>query len=135
MIWHLLISPRLELFEASATPLGQGAYRVRLAVQNTGWLPTHVMKAALDQKLVRGVVCEIGLPEGASLASSHTRQTLGQLDGRAYKSSQPFGWDVGDPTTDRASAEWIVRAPRGGTAKLTARHDRAGVVRAEVELK
>jgi len=99
LIWHLLISPQLELFEASAAPLGEGAYRVRLAVQNSGWLPTYVMKSALDNKLVRGVVCEIELPEGASLASGHTRQVLGQVEGRAYKPSSPFGWDVGDPTT------------------------------------
>ena len=135
VVWSLLISPKLELFEASVTPLGEGAYRVRLAVRNSGWLPTYVMKAALDHKLVRGVVCEIELPEGASLASGRSRQTLGQLEGRAYKPSQPFGWDVGDPTTDRASAEWIVRAPNGGTVKLIARHDRAGIVRAELELK
>ncbi|HKW21593.1 MAG TPA: hypothetical protein VJO13_09475, partial [Ktedonobacterales bacterium] len=101
---------------------------------NSGWLPTYVMKSALDNKLARGVVCEIELPEGASLASGHTRQVLGQVEGRAYKPSSPFGWDVGDPTTDRASTEWIVRAPEGGVVKLIARHDRAGVVRVEVPL-
>ncbi len=46
---------------------------------------------------MRGVVCEIELLEGASLASGHTRQVLGQVEGRAYKPSSPFGWDVGDP--------------------------------------
>ena len=38
-------------------------------------------------------------------------------------------------TDDRLKMEWMVRAPRGGRVKLTARHERAGVVRAEVELK
>ena len=135
VVWLLNISPRLNLFEATATPLGGDAYRVRLAVQNSGWLPTYVMKTALEHKLVRGVVCEIELPEGASLGTGHSRQALGQIEGRAYKPSSPFGWEVGDPTTDRACAEWIVQAPQGGVVKLSARHDRAGVVRAEVKLE
>jgi hypothetical protein len=41
---------------------------------------------------------------------------------------------VGDATEDRAKVEWVVHAPNKGTLKLTARHDRAGLVVAEVEL-
>ena len=63
LVWHLLISPRLELYEASAKSLGKGAYRVRLVVQNTGWLPSYVTKKAIEKKAVRGLVCEIALPE------------------------------------------------------------------------
>ncbi len=133
LVWHLLISPRLELYEASAKPLGEDAYRVRLVVQNTGWLPTYVTKKALEKKLVRGVVCEIELPEGASLETGKPREEIGQLEGWAYKPSSPTG-RVADPTEDRAKVEWVVRAPKGGTVRLTARHDRAGVVRAEVTL-
>jgi hypothetical protein len=54
-----------------------------------------------------------------------------QLEGRAYKPAASFGWHA-DPTADRAKWEWIVRG--GGEVRLTARHDRAGVVRASVEL-
>jgi hypothetical protein len=39
-----------------------------------------------------------------------------------------------DPTQDRARVEWVVQAPQGGTVQLTARHDRAGTIRAEVSL-
>ena len=35
---------------------------------------------------------------------------------------------------ERAGIEWVVRAQPGGTVRLTARHERAGVVRAEVTL-
>lgn len=136
LVWQLLISPKLELFEASTTSLGGGAYRVRLVVHNTGWLPTYVTKKALDKKLVRGVVCEIELPKGATLETGKPREELSQLEGRAYKPSAPGGWSGsgGDPTEDRAKVEWVVRAPQGGIVKLTARHERAGVVRAEVKL-
>ncbi len=134
LVWHLLISPRLELYEVTAKPLGQDAYHVRMVVQNTGWLPTYVTKRALEKKLTRGIVCEIELPEGGSLEAGKPREELGQLEGRAYKPSSPGGFSPSDPTDERAKVEWVVRAPQGGIVKLTARHERAGTVSAEVEL-
>jgi hypothetical protein len=38
-------------------------------------------------------------------------------------------------TDDRLKVEWVVHAPNGGKIKLVARHDRAGTVRTELELK
>jgi murein tripeptide amidase MpaA len=133
LVWHLLISPKLELYEAKATPLGEGLYQVRLVVQNSGWLPTYITKKALEKKVVRGVVAEIELPEGATLRTGKPREELGQLEGRAYKPSTPTTWHA-DPTDDRAKVEWVVHAPTGGTVKITARHERAGVVRVALEL-
>jgi murein tripeptide amidase MpaA len=131
LVWHLLISPRLELYEVSSKPLGDETYHVRLVVQNTGWLPTYVTKKALEKKLVRGVVCEIELPAGAALETGKLREELGQLEGRAYKASIPYAEDA---TEDRAKVEWAVRSSNGGTVKLTARHERAGTMVIEVEL-
>jgi murein tripeptide amidase MpaA len=131
LVWHLLISPRLELGEANAKQVGENTYRIRLVVQNTGWLPTYVTKKALEKKVVRGVVCEIELPEGAVLETGKPREEVGQLEGRAYKPAVP---DASDATDDRAKVEWVVRAPAGGMVKLTARHERAGVVIGEVRL-
>ena len=76
------------------------------------------------------MICEIEVPEGATLETGKPREELGQLEGRAYK--HVFG-EV-DPTEDRLKVEWVVHAPEGGVVKLLARHDRAGVVRAEVAL-
>jgi murein tripeptide amidase MpaA len=133
LVWHLLISPKLELYEAKAIPLGEGLYQVRLVVQNSGWLPTYITKKALEKKVVRGVVAEIELPEGATLRTGKPREELGQLEGRAYKPSTPTTWHA-DPTDDRAKVEWVVHAPTGGTVKITARHERAGMVRVALEL-
>ncbi len=130
LVWHLLISPRLELYQAEAKPLGQGAYRVRLVVQNTGWLPSYVTKKALEKKAVRGVVCEIKLPDGATLETGKLREELGQLEGRAYQEALPGE----DETTDRLKVEWVVRAPQGGVVQLTARHERAGTRHINLEL-
>ena len=134
LIWHLLISPRLELFQTDIQALGEDTYHVRLVVHNTGWLPTYVTKKALEKKVVRGVVFEIELPEEASLVSGEPRVTLGQLEGRSYKPSVHFSYYPSDVTEDRAKAEWVVCAPEGGVIQLTARHDRAGTVRETVVL-
>jgi len=84
MLWHLLISPRLELRQVQVKSIGPGTYRVSMVVQNTGWLPSYVTKKALEKKVSRGVICEIELPDGATLQSGKPRRGTGQLEGRAY---------------------------------------------------
>jgi murein tripeptide amidase MpaA len=132
IVWHALISPKLELRDSSVTPLGSSAYRLRVVVENTGWLPTYVTKKAVEKKIVRGIICEVELPRGATLESGKTRQEFDQLEGRAYKTVNPDEFDEG--TTDRLKVEWVVKAPRGSTIKLTVRHERAGVVRVKFKL-
>ncbi|MBD2500394.1 M14 family metallopeptidase [Anabaena azotica] len=133
LVWHLLISPRLEIYDASFQSLGNDLYRVQLVVQNTGWLPSYVTQKALEKKLVRGCIFEIELPAGASLAVGKAQEEVGQLEGRAYKSSTPTRRQS-DSTSDRTKVEWVVRAPSGTTVQLLARHQRAGVVRTELTL-
>jgi hypothetical protein len=91
-----------------------------------------VSQKALEKKL-RGLVCEIELPKGAKLETGKPREEPGQLEGRAYRAA--ILDSQGGGTSDRLKVEWIVHAPRGGKVKLTVRHERAGTVRAEVELK
>lgn len=136
LLWQLLISPKLEIIEASARPLSDDTYRVRLVVQNSGWLPTYITKRALSNKLTRGVICEIDLPEGASLETGQRREELGQLEGRAYKPVAPSSWAGwgGDVSEDRVKVDWVVRAPKGTAINLCARHERAGRVRASLRL-
>jgi murein tripeptide amidase MpaA len=132
LTWGALISPLLELRDLSVDRLDEGTYKIRLVVDNSGWLPTYVTKKALEKKAVRGVICEIELPKGASLEIGLPRQDGGQLEGRAYKTVLFSG--PADSTVDRLKMEWVVKAPQGGEVKLTARHDRAGVVRTSVTL-
>ena len=136
LVWQLLISPRLELYEASAEAIGGDTWRVRVVLHNTGWLPSYVTKRAQSNKLTRGVVCEIELPEGASLRTGRVREEIGQLEGRAYKPASPSSWGGwgGDTTDERAKVEWVVQAPHGGMVKVTAWHERAGRVQADVKL-
>lgn len=134
LIWHLLISPKLELIESSVEKIDGGAYRVRVVAANTGWLPSYISKMALQRKSVRGVVAEIDLPDDAALVSGKSREVAGQLEGRAYKLASFFNWMASDTTSDRVKFEWVVNAPSGGSAEITVKHARAGVVRATVDL-
>ena len=134
LTYHTLISPKLEQHSIHVETLGGGVYLIRLGVMNTGYLPTYVSKKALERKTVRGVIAEIELPEGAELRAGLLRTDLGQLEGRAYYPSALTNWGAPNPTEDRAKVEYVVYAPNGGTVKLVAKHDRAGVVRTEVNL-
>ena len=134
LVWQALTTPKLELLEATAQALGGDAWRIRLAVQNTGYLPTYASRRALERKITRGVVYEIGLPEGAALIAGKPRAEGGQLEGRANRMTlQAFLPDL-HVTADRGQCEWTVRAPRGTRITLGARHDRAGRVATTLDL-
>ena len=135
LLWQALQSPKLELVVADAHALGDGTWRIRLVVQNTGWLPSYVSKRALERKVVRGVVAEICLPAGAALATGKRREDIGQLEGKAYKHTGISFWPDYHVTDDRAKIEWIVRGKTGDVVEVVARHERAGTVRASVTLR
>ncbi|MEK7322369.1 MAG: M14 family metallopeptidase [Pseudomonadota bacterium] len=136
LVWHALLSPRLEWHDLSATAVGNDLYLIRAVVRNSGWLPSYVTKLAAEKKLVRGVICELELPNGARLLQGERRMEIGQLEGRAHKPSSTFGWagSVSDPTLHRAKAEWLVQAPAGAVITVRARHARAGALSAELSL-
>jgi len=134
LIWHALISPKLELVHAGAADAGGGNFKVTLVVQNTGWLPSYVSKRALERKIVRGLIAEIALPAGATLVQGLPRVDAGQLEGKAYKHTGVSFWPEPNPTDDRVKVEWIVKGRAGDNVDLVARHERAGTVRVAVKL-
>ena len=128
--------PRLELVRAEVRALGPDSWRVRFAVANAGWLPAYVCKMALTRKTVRGVMFEIHLPDNpaVSLIGGRPRFEGPQLEGHAPKASLQAFLPNREATADRAVAEWVVRAPAGTRLALSARADRAGLVKTEVVL-
>jgi murein tripeptide amidase MpaA len=136
LIWHNLLSPRLQILKAGAEALSPDTFRVWCVVQNSGWLPTDVTRQARNRKLLRGVVCEIDMPAAATLLGDPARQVFGQLEGRSGKPSSPSGWagQAADVTDDRLKAEWLVRAAPGMKLRLVARHDRAGAAEVTITL-
>jgi murein tripeptide amidase MpaA len=130
--------PLLELLRTEVRALGPDTWRVRLAVANSGWLPSYISKRALERKVVRGVMFEIHLPTGSdtdgtvvSLVSGQLRYEGPQLEGHAPRNSLLAPLGGANVTADRAG---VVPAPQGTRLAVSARADRAGVVRAEVSL-
>jgi murein tripeptide amidase MpaA len=133
-LWHLLISPLLRLRSTEVLALGDGAWRVRAVVENTGWLPTNVTQKAIDRKAVRAIEAELFPGEGAEVVGE-PKLEIGQLSGRVGKHSMLGGFGgTTDATSDRIKAEWVVRGPAGSVVNVEIRHQRAGTVRAEVTL-
>jgi len=132
-IFHLLISPKLDVHTLEVRPLGADTYHIRLVLCNTGWLPTNITQKAVDRKAVRPIEVELTLPEGAKMINGEKKTEVGQLDGRSDKRNLLSTY--ADVTSDRAKVEWVITAPQGGTLKIEARHQRAGTLRREVELK
>jgi murein tripeptide amidase MpaA len=134
LLWQALVSPRLELVHAGAERLAGDTWKLTLVVQNTGYLPTYVSKRALNRKTTRGLIAEMTLPEGASLAAGEVREDFGQLEGRAHKGTGVSFWPDYNVTDDRARLEWVVRGREGQVVGITARHERAGTLRAQLTL-
>ena len=134
LIYLGLTSARLNVRSLDASSLGNNQWRVRLIVENTGWLPTNGSQKALDQRSVGEVVANVELPAGARLLEGHARRSLGQLEGRSAQRSTATWWGYSAGTPDRAVADWIVTAPAGARVSVTASHDRAGTARADVIL-
>lgn len=130
-LWTALISPLLAERKITVEPLGGDNYRVRLVLENTGYLPTYVTKKAIERQ-IRGVLCEVELPDGATMIEGEMRQDLGQLEGYAYKDA--FLNPKQDSTKERVTVDWVIYAPNGGKMKIVSRHDRAGIVRSEIDL-
>ncbi|MBK9710924.1 MAG: carboxypeptidase [Kouleothrix sp.] len=123
--------PRLELRELAAEPLGQGAYRLRAVLANSGFLPTYTSQQAQQRKAVQPIEVRLSLPAGAELLVGESYQEIGQLEGRSNKRAL---WGDDFPTDHLRKLEWVVRAPAGGELSLSAVSQRAGTARGSVTL-
>ncbi|MDP8910975.1 MAG: M14 family metallopeptidase, partial [Actinomycetota bacterium] len=133
-LFHLLISPHLEIHTLETERIADDTWLVRLVLHNTGWLPTYVAKKALERKAVRPLEIELELPEGGRLVSGDRKTEAGQLEGRVQRRSR-FAWlGADDSTTERAKLEWVIEAPEGADLGFEVRHQRAGTVRRVVTL-
>ena len=131
-----LASPQLRHRETRVERVGDDAWRVRVVVENAGWMTTAVTQRAIDSGYVRPLVARITLPPEAQLAGGSPRLDLGQLGGRALRQNAVRSFTSGsDGTDDRTVAEWLVRAPAGTRLPVEVAHDRAGVVRTTVVLE
>jgi murein tripeptide amidase MpaA len=134
LVYLGLSTPRLSVRSFTSEPAGESLWRVRLVVENTGWMPTYGSQMALDRQAVGTVSAELNLPANAKLIEGETTRELGQLAGRTGQRSTATWWGFADGTPDRAMAEWIVSAPADTSITARARHERAGSAQAELVL-
>lgn len=128
---HARMTPRLELREWSAEQLGEGIYRLRALLVNSGYLPTYGSEVALKRKVAQPIEVELELPEGAKLLSGQQKSEIGHLGGRANKRAL---WGGMFPNDHQKKLEWIVEAPAGSSVKFVAKGGRAGWAKGEVTL-
>ncbi len=135
-VFCALASPILRMREVLVDNVGPRTWRVRLVVENDGWLPTNVTQRALDKKIAQPVIATIDLADGARLHHGPALIELGHLAGRSRVTTMvgDFG-TYSDATPDRAVAEWFVEADAGTTLRVAASHARAGTVRVDAILQ
>ena len=90
LVWQALTSPKMELLAAEAEALADDHWRVRLVVQNTGWLPSYVSKRAQERKVVRGVIAEIALPDGRRARARQAARGTGPARGQVGEAHRGF---------------------------------------------
>lgn len=129
-----LATARLSVRSFASEPVGENLWRLRLVLENSGWLPTNGSQQALDQQIVGSVTAALALPAGARLVEGDSPHSLGQLAGRIAQRSTASWWGYTPGTPDRAVADWIIEAPAGTSITVKASHERAGSAQAELVL-
>jgi murein tripeptide amidase MpaA len=125
--------PRLSLHTLEVTPLGGNDYRINLAIENSGFLPTCTSEQGKKRKATRPVRAELELPEGVKLVNGKRRVELGHLEGRSNKLDAAMVWSE-DPTDNRARAEWVLHGSPGAVVQVHARSERAGSIHQSLTL-
>ena len=126
--------PRLTRHTLSAERLADGGdYRLRLVVENSGFLPTYTSAQGRTRKAARPVRVELGLPQGVKLISGRQKTELGHLEGRGSRLSVSAVY-ASSPTDNRAWIEWILQGASGDEVKLDVLSDRAGSLHGSMTL-
>ncbi len=111
----------------------EGDYRLRLVVENSGFLPTYTSAQGRKRSAARKVRVELALPESVRLTSGKAKTELGHLEGRSGKFSVSTMY-AASPTDNRAWTEWVLRGPPGAEIQVQVRSDRAGTLYESVVL-
>ena len=126
--------PSLTLHTLSLDRLtNDGDFRLRLVVENSGFLPTYTSSQGRKREAARPVRVELELPESVNLTSGRTKLELGHLEGRSGKLSVSTIY-AASPTDNRAWTEWVLRGPPGARVQVHVRSDRAGTLHERVVL-
>lgn len=137
LLWHTLITPKLEWLHCRSQMIAKDTYQVDVAVINTGWLPTQISRHALKNKLVRGVVFELESSADLTFLQGQPRMEADQLSGRNETPSSPNNWlgQNGDATNDRVRMQWLIKVNTATSVHVTVKHERAGTLKQTLDLR
>ena len=128
------MAPRMTVHTLALDRLtDEGDYRLRLIIENSGFLPTYTSAQGRNRRAARPVRVELGLPEGVSLTSGQAKSELGPLEGRSGKLSVSSIY-ASSPTDNRAWIEWVLHGTPGAEVSVRILSDRAGTLRERVVL-
>jgi hypothetical protein len=131
MLWLAEIAPQVEIRDITVTAVeGQEAtFRVRVEVENTGYLPTNLTQRALDAEIAVPVRAVAELT-GAEFVEGNGRVDIGHLAGNRE------GGGAGAPTGRSGAAEFVVRTTAANAAlELEVISERGGKRRRTVPLR
>ncbi len=131
MLWLAEIAPQIEIQNVDVTAVegADNTFRVRVDVQNTGYLPTNITQRALDAEIAVPVRAIAELVR-AEFVEGNGRIDIGHLKGGRD------GGGPGAPTSTSGSAEFTVRTTGGSAAmELVVVSERGGTVRRTIPLR
>lgn len=110
--------PSIELREAKAEPLGQGAWRITAQVTNTGYLPT-LTALGPRARWPRQIRVDLKAGQGQTIVSGRAVQLLGPIQGSGRSTE----------------LSWVVTGSRGSTIELSAESPVAGSASTTITLR
>ncbi|NEQ38709.1 MAG: carboxypeptidase [Okeania sp. SIO3I5] len=132
-IAHALMSPRLAVSQTVVEYQGGDLYHLVVQLENQGFLPTYTSEKALEQKSVKPIEVILDLPDRVTLVSGKQKQEIDHLQGRSSEAFRFLNWST-QGVSYRCHLEWVVKGVAGCEIEVTAKAERAGVVRTIITL-
>jgi len=126
-LWNLFLasmSPLVRITSAESTAVGDGCFRIRIDVQNQGYLPSHVTQQAVRNQTAKTVKTRLRLTN-AELVMGKPDEDLGHLPANTPRTVSPVKtveWLV-RATGDMPQITVVVFSEKGGTDTRTLRLD------------
>lgn len=130
--------PRLSLDKISVTALGNDHYSIEAVAENLGYLPTYIIREALDVKKARPLTAEL-TGDGVELefVSGKAKEEIGHLQG--FSGIKVSYSHIGPVTAAHQPCakklNWVIKAPAGTAVTLTVSAPKAGKVCETILLK
>lgn len=125
--------PHLEVQKLESVNITEKTFKLRLVMENSGFLPTYTSNQGKSRAQARPVRVEMGLPGGVRLLNGKIREKLGHLEGRSNKLDVTAVYGE-SPTDHRAALEWVIQAEPGTEIELRVLSERAGMLSRKVRL-